>query len=69
MTQEQYIKILERELARINREIDLKIISKMNYSKEATEHKLILKKMRQHTQKSLLKNFFSRFYRDALLQS
>lgn len=72
MTQEQYIKILERELARLNREIDLKIISGVNYSKEAGEHKLLLKKMRQHRiakRKSFFKSLLTRFYHDAMLQS
>jgi len=68
MTQEQYIKILERELSKLNREIDLKIICGMNYSREATEHKIILRKMRQHRQKNFFKNIFTKFIHPSSFQ-
>ena len=58
MSQSQYLKMLEREINRINRKIDLKILEGKNYVKEASEHKLLLKKVRYHTRRS----FFSRFF-------
>jgi len=58
MSQAQYLKMLEREIQRVNRKIDLKILEGRNYVKEAREHKLLLKKVRYNTRK----NFFSRFF-------
>ncbi|OGJ09179.1 hypothetical protein A2356_03670 [Candidatus Nomurabacteria bacterium RIFOXYB1_FULL_39_16] len=58
MSQTQYLKMLEREIQRVNRKIDLKILEGRNYMKEAREHKLLLKKVRYNTRR----NFFSRFF-------
>jgi hypothetical protein len=58
MSQTQYLKMLEREIQRINRKIDLKILEGRNYMKEAREHKLLLKKVRYNTRR----NFFSRLF-------
>lgn len=58
MSQAQYLKMLEREIQRVNRKIDLKILEGRNYMKEAREHKLLLKKVRYHSRR----NFFSRFF-------
>ncbi|MFN4181208.1 MAG: hypothetical protein ACK4FA_00720 [Candidatus Paceibacteria bacterium] len=46
MSQAQYLKMLERELNKLNRVIDYKIVNGENYSREARDHKLILKKVR-----------------------
>lgn len=61
MTREQYIKILQRELSKLNREIDLRIISGEVYSKEAKEHKIILNKIRQHRRKTFINKLFASF--------
>lgn len=61
MTREQYIKILQRELNKLNKEIDLRIISGEVYSKEAKEHKLILKKIRQHNRNTFINKIFASF--------
>ncbi len=61
MTREQYIKILQRELAKLNREIDMKILSGMNYSKEAKEHRAVLQKIREHNRKTFFNKIFSNF--------
>ncbi len=61
MTREQYIKILQRELAKLNREIDMKIMSGENYSKEAKEHKIVLFKIREHNRKTFFSKIFSPF--------
>ena len=58
MSQTQYLKMLEREIQKINKKIDLKILQGEKYFKEAREHKLLLKKVRYHARR----NFFSRFF-------
>jgi len=58
MSQSQYLKILEREIQRINKKIDWKIVTGQEYSKEAREHKLLLKKVRYHSRRT----FFSRLF-------
>lgn len=50
--------MLEREIQRINKKIDLKILQGETYWKEARDHKLLLQKVRYHTKRS----FFSRFF-------
>ncbi|MEK7539216.1 MAG: hypothetical protein AAB595_01060 [Patescibacteria group bacterium] len=51
--------MLEKEIQKINKKIDLKIIQGEEYFKEARDHKLLLKKVRYHARQ----NFFSRFFR------
>ena len=48
--------MLEREIQKINQVIDFKILHGENYSKEARDHKLLLKKVRYNTRRSFLKN-------------
>jgi hypothetical protein len=59
MSQSQYLKMLEREIQKINKKIDMKILEGEKYGKEAREHKLLLKKVHYHTKRS----FFSRLFR------
>ena len=63
MSQSQYLKILEREIQKINKKIDLKILQGQNYKKEAMEHKLLLRKVRYHTRQSFFSRFFPRLQR------
>jgi len=58
MSQKQYLKSVEREIQKINQKIDLKIIRGEDYSREARDHKLLLKKIRYQNRK----NFFSKFF-------
>ncbi|MCF7833974.1 MAG: hypothetical protein K9L98_01530 [Candidatus Pacebacteria bacterium] len=58
MSQSQYLKMLEMEIQRINRQIDLKILAGESYSKEARDHRLLLRKVRYHTRR----NFFQKFF-------
>ncbi len=58
MSQSQYLKMLEKEIQRINKKIDLKILQGEKHMKEAREHKLLLKKVRYHSRQ----NFFNRFF-------
>lgn len=59
MSQTQYLKMLEQEIQKINKKIDLKILQGENYFKEARDHKLLLQKVRYHSRRS----FFSKFFR------
>ena len=58
MSQTQYVKMLEREIQKINKKIDLKILQGQTYWKEARDHKLLLQKLRFHNRKS----FFNRLF-------
>lgn len=62
MSQKQYLKMLEREIQKINQQIDLKILRGENYSKEARDHKLLLRKVRYNTRRSFLKNLTEKFF-------
>lgn len=59
MSQIQYLKMLEKELQKINKIIDQKILKGLDYSRQARDHKLILKKIHYHTKKSFFSRFFS----------
>lgn len=61
MSQKQYLKIIERELNRINQEIDFKILRGEDYRKEARDHKLLLRKVRYHSKPNLFRKFFPTF--------
>ncbi|KKS24521.1 MAG: hypothetical protein UU82_C0004G0015 [Candidatus Nomurabacteria bacterium GW2011_GWC2_41_8] len=68
MSQAQYLKMLEKEIQKINKKIDLKIIQGEKYMKEAREHKLLLKKVRYHTRKGFMNRFVSLFFRKDILK-
>lgn len=53
--------MLQKELLKLNKQIDFKIMSGENYSKEAKEHKIILNKIRQHNTKNFINKFFNPF--------
>ncbi|MDE2030977.1 MAG: hypothetical protein KGI58_01810 [Patescibacteria group bacterium] len=59
MNREQYIKIIEKELHSINKVIDMKILQGVEYKKEAMNHKILQKKMRQHSRKNFLNRFIT----------
>lgn len=69
MSQSQYLKMLEKEIQKINKKIDLKILQGEKYSKEAREHKLLLKKVRYHTRKGFMSRFVNLFFRTDILKS
>lgn len=58
MSQKQYLKSIEKEIQRINKKIDLKILRGEKYSKEARDHNLLLKKIRYINRR----NFFDRLF-------
>jgi len=59
MSQKQYLKIIEKEIARINKTIDTKILRGEEYKKEARDHKLLLKKIRFYNRQNFFKKLFS----------
>ncbi|MCX6747840.1 MAG: hypothetical protein NTW98_02775 [Candidatus Nomurabacteria bacterium] len=64
MSQTQYLKLLEREINKINRIIDYKIIHGEDYGREARDHKLMLRKVRYHTRSQRgVVSMFQRFFR------
>ena len=65
MSQKQYLKTVEREIQRINRIIDLKILRGEEYIKEARDHKLLLKKVRFCNRQNFFKRLFPRLQRFA----
>jgi hypothetical protein len=61
MSQKQYLKILEKEIGKINKKIDLKIMRGEEYWKEARDHKLMLKKIRFLERQNFFKRLFPTF--------
>jgi hypothetical protein len=59
MSQEQYKKIIEREIRNINQRIDFKIIKGERYADESKRHKLLLQKIRKQKHKGLLGRLFA----------
>jgi hypothetical protein len=62
MSQAQYLKMLEKEIQKINKKIDLKILQGEKYMKEARDHKLLLKKVRYHSKKSFTQKMIHLFF-------
>jgi len=60
MSQKQYLKSIEKEIQRINKKIDLKILRGEEYSREARDHKLLLKKIRYNNRRSFFDKFFTK---------
>jgi hypothetical protein len=69
MSQSQYLKMLEREIQKINKRIDQKILDGKAYYKEARDHKLLLQKVRYHTKKSFSQRMINLFFRKDLLRT
>jgi len=63
MSQTQYLKMLEKEIQKINKRIDFKILQGEAYFKEARDHKLLLQKVRYHTRRSLAQKMIHLFFR------
>lgn len=62
MSQSQYLKMLEKEIQKINKKIDLKILEGEAYFKEARDHKLLLKKVRYHTRQNFVQKMINLFF-------
>ena len=68
MSQTQYLKMLEREIQRINKKIDQKILQGQEYRKEARDHKLLLRKVRYHTKRGFMTRFVDLFFRKDIIK-
>ncbi len=68
MSQTQYLKMLEKEIQKINKRIDQKIVQGESYWKEARDHKLLLRKLRYHTRRGLASRFINLFFRKDILR-
>lgn len=69
MSQTQYLKMLEREINKINKKIDLKILQGQDYKREARDHKLLLRKVRYHTRRGMMNRFVNLFFRTPLIHA
>jgi hypothetical protein len=58
MSRQQYLKLLEKEIHELNKKIDQKILRGEAYYREARDHKLLLRKVRQNRPST---SIFSRF--------
>ena len=58
MKHTEYLKTLEKEIQKINKAIDQKIINGVDYFREARDHKLLIKKFRQHTRTPFFNKLF-----------
>lgn len=63
MSQTQYLKMLEREIQKINKKIDLKILHGEDYRKEARDHKILLRKVHYNNRKNLMNRFIHLLFR------
>jgi hypothetical protein len=63
MSQTQYLRMLEKEIQKVNKKIDLKILQGEAYFKEARDHKLLLQKVRYHTRRSFAQKMIDLFFR------
>ncbi len=66
MSHTQYLKMLEKEIQKINKRIDLKILQGESYWKEARDHKLLLKKVRYHTRRTFGQKLINIFFRKSI---
>lgn len=55
--------MLEKEIQKINKRIDLKILQGQDYKREARDHKLLLKKVRYNAKTSLANRLVTLFFR------
>ena len=69
MSHNQYLKMLDKEIQRINKKIDIKILKGQAYKKEARDHRLLLQKVRFHTKKGVVSRFVNLFFRKDILKS
>jgi hypothetical protein len=61
MTREQYITILQKEVEKLNKEIDFKIVHGQSYSGEAKKHRALLTEIRKHSVRNFWNKLFPKF--------
>jgi len=59
MSKQQYFKLISKEMEKINKEIDRKIIQGKEYKKEAEIHKQLLHKIRQYSRNGFIGKFLN----------
>ena len=69
MSQAQHSKMLEKEINKINKKIDLKILQGETYFKEARDHRLLLQKVRYHTRKGFMNRLVNLFFRTSIIHA
>ena len=62
MSQTQYLKMLEKEIQKLNKVIDRKIMRGEDYRREARDHKLMLRRMHYHNRKSFAQRVIHFFF-------
>ena len=60
------MKMLEKEIQKLNKIIDRKILHGEAYFKEARDHKLLLRKIRYHNRRSLMQRIIHLFFRKSI---
>ncbi len=59
MSKQQYFKLIIKEIEKINKEIDKKIIQGKEYKKEAELHKQLMHKVRQYSRTNIVGKFLN----------
>jgi hypothetical protein len=67
MSQSQYLKMLEKEINKINKKIDFKIMRGENYRREARDHRLMLRRMRYLRGQTVGQRIIHLFFRKNIL--
>ena len=67
MSQSQYLRMLEKEIQKINKVIDRKIMSGQDYRREARDHKIMLRRLHYHTRKSFTQRLVHLFFERNIL--
>jgi hypothetical protein len=67
MSQSQYLKMLEREIQKLNKKIDFKIMRGENYRREARDHRLMLRRMRYLRGQTVGQKLVHLFFRKNIL--
>ena len=62
MSQTQYLKMLEKEIQKLNKVIDFKIMRGEDYKREARDHKLMLRRMSYLSKKSFAQRIMRLFF-------
>lgn len=58
MTQTQYTKAILKEIQKLNKKIDAKILKGEKYNNESLKHKTLLMKIQEQRQSSILNRLF-----------
>ncbi len=63
MSQSQYVRMLEKEIQKINKVIDRKIMQGKDYRREARDHRLMLRRMNYHNKRTFAQRMVNLFFR------